>query len=136
MPALALLLLRAAAIGGLIALGEVIHGAWRVRFLNRRLGDRRARQVGVLTGSLLFFGIAWLTLPWVAPRSIGECLGTGAVWVTLLLALDVYFGRWVFHFPWDRILAEFNPRRGGLLGFGLLALGLTPWIVAKLQGRL
>jgi hypothetical protein len=35
----------------LIAVAEVIHGILRVRFLNRRVGDQRARQIGVFSGS-------------------------------------------------------------------------------------
>jgi hypothetical protein len=46
----------------LIAVAEVLHGILRVRFLNRKVGDHRARQIGVFTGSAIFLVIAWLTI--------------------------------------------------------------------------
>jgi hypothetical protein len=32
------------------------------------------------------------------------------------LAFDIAFGRLYFRFPWHRIAADFDPRKGGLLG--------------------
>ena len=45
------MILRAFIVWLVIAAAEVFQGSLRVRFLNRRLGDRRARQIGVLSGS-------------------------------------------------------------------------------------
>ncbi len=41
-----------------IAFAEMVQGILRVRLLNRRVGDHRARQIGVATGSLLILAIA------------------------------------------------------------------------------
>ena len=49
---------RAVIIWLFIALAETLQGLLRVRFLNRRIGDRHARQVGVLTGAMLSLGMA------------------------------------------------------------------------------
>jgi hypothetical protein len=50
--------LRAVTIWLRIGLAEVLNGIVRVRFLSRRLGDRRARQVGILSGSALILVVA------------------------------------------------------------------------------
>jgi hypothetical protein len=118
----------------LIAMVETLHGIVRVRFLNRRLGDRRARQVGVFTGSLLILALAWLTSPWVGAGTGAECLAVGSLWLALMLAFDLGLGRFYFGFPWKRLAADFNPRQGGFLGFGMLVLLLSPWIAARLRG--
>lgn len=117
-----------------IAAAETLHGIARVRLLNRRLGDRRARQVGVFTGSAIILGIGWLTVPWIAPASNGDCLAIGALWLVLMLAFDIGLGRLAFRASWSRIAADFNPAKGSLLAFGMLFLFATPWLVATLRG--
>ena len=60
-----LLILKSLVVWLCIAAAETLHGILRIRFLNRRLGDHRARQVGVFTGSLLVLLITWLLVPWL-----------------------------------------------------------------------
>lgn len=117
----------------LIAAGEVAQGILRVRFLNRRAGDHRARQIGVFTGSAIILVIAWLTVPWVGPVTTGQQLGVGFLWLALMLAFEVGFGRWVFRASWERIAADFDLRRGNLLAIGMLVLFLAPLLVAHLR---
>ena len=126
--------LRALLVFVLIAGVETLHGILRVRFLNRPLGDRRARQVGVATGSALILTLAWLTVPWIAPRRSGDALAIGAAWTALMLAFEIGVGRWAFRAPWSRIAADFDVRRGGLLGFGMLVLAAAPWLTGVARG--
>ncbi len=128
------MLLRALAIWLVIAAAEVAQGWLRVRLLNRRVGDRRARQIGVGTGSLLILLIAWLALPWIGPRTPSEAWLVGAVWAGLMVALDVGFGRWVFRASWARIAEEFDLSRGRSLVLGLLVVLAAPRIVALGRG--
>lgn len=128
------LILKSVAVGLLIAAAETIQGILRVRYLNRPLGDRRARQVGVGIASVIILVVAWATVPWLGVRTILDALVTGGIWLTLMLSYDLGLGRWVFHFAWPRLWAEFDLRKGGLLGVGMLVLLLAPLLVAKLQG--
>lgn len=125
---------RALAIGLLIAAIEVLQGILRVRLLNRPLGDRRARQVGVIVGSGVILCVAWLTGPWIGAGTGVELLAVGAIWLAIMLALDLAFGRWVFKFSWSRIARDFDVRRGGLLGIGMLVVLFAPLITAELLG--
>ena len=79
-----------------IASAEVGHGILRVRFLNRRFADRRARQIGVFTGSALILAIAWPAAPWLGASNTGQALAVGILWLVLMLALEVAFARLVF----------------------------------------
>lgn len=117
-----------------IAAVETLHGILRVRLLNRRLGDRRARQVGVVSGSLLVLAVAALAAPWLALPDAAAALAVGAVWVVLMLAYEVGLGRLVFRLPWARIGADFDPRRGGFLVLGFVVLGLAPWLTGRIRG--
>ncbi len=127
------LLLRAALVWLLIAIAEVLQGMARIKFLNRRVGDHRARQVGVGTGCALIFAIAWFSHPWIGTTSSSHQLAVGLLWLALMLTFDVGFGRLVFRVSWTRIAADFDPRRGGLLGFGMLFLDVPPLLVAHLR---
>lgn len=117
-----------------IALAEIVQGVVRVRVLNRRLGDRRARKVGVFAGSCMILGVGWFSVPWIGPASAGDSLLVGGVWLVLMVAFDVAVGRFTFRLPWHRIAADFDVRRGNLLALGMLVLFLTPLLVGWLRG--
>jgi hypothetical protein len=128
------MLIRALIVCVLIAAAETVHGILRVRLLNRRVGDHRARQIGVGTASLIILAIAWLTVPWMAPASAGDALTIGGLWLGAMLAFEISLGRFVFHASWDRIFSDFDFRRGGLLGFGMLVLFFAPLLMARFHG--
>lgn len=124
------MLLKALIVFLLIAGTETLHGIWRIKFLNRRVGDRRARQLGLISGSLLIFAITWLLIPWIAPASTSDCLLIGGGWVLLMTLFEFGIGRFVFNMKWPRILRDYNLREGGYMGIAMLFLMLCPLLVA------
>jgi hypothetical protein len=88
----------------------------------------------VFTGSAIILVITWIAIPWMGAGNVAEFLGIGLFWLFLMLAFDIGFGRWIFRASWDRILAEFDVRRGGWLGFGMLVVFLAPLLMARLRG--
>ncbi|HRG54473.1 MAG TPA: hypothetical protein PLG56_00400 [Lacunisphaera sp.] len=128
------MLLRALGLWLVLAVAETVHGILRVRFLNRKVGDRRARQIGVVSGSLLILALVWPTITWIEVRTSGDCLVVGLLWSILMLTFDFALGRYCFGFSWARLTADLNLRQGGFLGFGLGLLFLAPLIVASLRG--
>ena len=127
---------RGLALWCLIMLVETLNGIARVRFLVPRVGDLRSRQLGVVTGSLLIFVITLALIPWVGGSRVVPLLVLGLIWVALTVLFEVVLGRFVFHMPWKRIRADFDPRAGGWMRFGLLAMALSPWIAAILRDLL
>ncbi|MFP4144880.1 MAG: hypothetical protein ACLFV3_07015 [Phycisphaeraceae bacterium] len=117
-----------------IMVAEVIHGVLRGLLLEPRVGEAWANRVGIVTGSGIVFAVAWFGVPWTGAQGTGELLLAGAVWVALTLAFEVVFGRWVLGYPWSRIAADYDFRRGGLMPLGLLVMLLSPLIVAALRG--
>lgn len=117
----------------LIAIAETANGILRVRLLSRRLGNRRARRVSLISGCLIILFITLVTLPWIAPTSVSDALLIGVLWVTLMLAYDIGIGRWAFHMTWRKIFADFDLRRGNFLAIGMLWLLLVPVVVFLLQ---
>lgn len=127
------MLVRAVIVWMVIAMAEVIHGILRVRLLNRRVGDHRARQIAVGTGSILILFISWFALPLIAPHSRSDALAIGTLWLVAMLTFEITLGRFIFHAPWAKITADFDLRRGGLLGFGMLILFFAPLLLSRLH---
>ena len=126
--------LRALALWCVIMLVETLHGIARARLLAPRVGDRRSRQIGVLTGSLLILGITVTLIPRVGATRVSELLLLGVIWALLTMGFEIVLGRLVFRMSWRRIGADFDLREGGWMLFGLLAMVLAPWIGAKIRG--
>ncbi len=128
------MIFRATLVWLVIAVAETVHGIIRVRLLNRHLGDKRARRVSVLSGSLIIFLIALGTVRWIGVDSSRDCLVIGGLWLVLMLAFDFGLGRFYFGFSWKRLLADLDPRQGGLLGFGMTFLFFAPLLAAGVHG--
>jgi hypothetical protein len=118
-----------------IIVAESVHGTLRTLYLAPAIGDFPARRVGVFIGTALVFVIALAFTRWIGARSRGQLLEIGALWVALTVAFEVGLGRAVLHFDWARILADYDLSRGGLMGFGLLAMFLIPLLAARIRSR-
>jgi hypothetical protein len=114
---------------------ESIHGVMRRLFLEPQFGDLRARQVSVFTGAVLITLVFSFTLRWLGPQPAKRWWEFGLLWLALMLAFEIGLGR-VTGMAWDRIVSDFDPRRGGLLGFGMLVILVAPRIVAQRRGLL
>jgi len=109
-------------------LAETAHGVVREVFIAPAIGGLRARQVGVFAGSLLIFIIAWYMARWLNAATRREQLLAGAFWVGLTLVFEFALGRATGE-TWSRILADFDPSRGGLMLLGLAFMFCTPMLV-------
>jgi hypothetical protein len=112
---------------------EIVNGTLRVAFLVPRIGDLRARQFGVFTGSALILFVAWMFTPWLAARTVRRQLAVGLLWLALTLAFELLAGHYLFARPWRDLGADFDPRQGGLLAFGMGILALSPAIAARFR---
>jgi hypothetical protein len=126
-------MLRGVAVWCGIIIVEVLHGIARTLFLAPTLGDFRARQVAVFTGSFLILMLATSFIRWIRPAHAGEAVSVGVVWLVLTLAFEIAFGRYVMHAPWSRIASDYDLLRGGLLPIGLLVLTAAPVMAGKLR---
>jgi hypothetical protein len=119
----------------LILMGaEFVHGALRTLFLAPLVGDFRARQIGVFTGSVIILVIACLSIRWMQGGTTAGLGAVGVVWVLLTVGFEVGLGHFGFGYSWERLLSDFNLPRGGLLPIGLVVLALSPVIAARVRG--
>ena len=125
---------RAIAIWLLLMAAEVVHGIARTLWLTPIVGDFRARQIAVFSGSLLIVTITTITVRWLHAPGARALWAIGLLWVTLTLAFEIGLGRFVFGFSWNRLASDYNLRAGGLLPIGLLVMAMAPWLAARLRG--
>jgi hypothetical protein len=127
------LFLRAFLIWILIAVLEVFHGIVRAKIIAPKIGDLRSRQLGVFTGSLIFFAVTLVCFDWIGIASIDQSLAVGALWLFFMLVFEFSVGHFVFHFSWKWLLNDFNLFKGRLLAIGMLFLTLSPYLVGKIR---
>ena len=128
-----LMLARAVGIWLTLIVVESIHGVMRRLFLEPQLGDLRARQVSVFTGAVLIVFVFWFALKWLGAQTARRWWIFGLLWLALTLAFEIGLGR-ATGMSWDRIGADFDPRRGGLLAFGMLVILVGPRLLAQRRG--
>lgn len=133
MPAALATFLRAIAIWLLIMAAESAQGVMR-RLLLSDQTEHALRQLSVGLGAVAIFIVTWLCMPWMRVRSTGAARTIGLVWVALTVCFEIGLGR-LTGAGWDRIFADYDLLRGGLMPLGLLAMALTPWAVLRLQAR-
>ena len=125
---------RAFAVWIAIIAAETAHGIARVLLLQPLAGDFRARQIAVFTGAIIILAITWLSSPWLGAASTSRQLRVGCFWVILTILFEIGLGRVVLDLPWERILSDYDPSRGGLLAFGLIVLLVSPVVAARARG--
>jgi len=112
---------------------EIIHGILRAILLVPLVGEFRSNQIGVFTGSAIILVVTYFTIRWIGAQRTSELLSVGLLWVTLTVAFEVLFGRFVMGLPWERIGADYSVLRGGLMPLGLLAMFFSPLMAAALK---
>lgn len=122
--------LRAVAAWLALIAAETLHGIARTLFLQPAVGDQRARQIAVFSGCVVIFAVAAATIRWIAPRGGKALLVVGALWVLLTICFEIGLGR-ALGYSWDRLIEDYDPRRGGLLGLGMFFLLWAPYLAAR-----
>ena len=128
-------LLRALVVWLVIILVETVHGISRTLLFVPMIGDFPARQISVLTGSLLIFGVTLLFIKWIAARTRLQLLIVGTIWVLLTILFEITLGRLVLNLSWDRITEDYDISRGGFLGFGLLFMAVCPLLATRFRRK-
>jgi hypothetical protein len=126
---------RVLAVFCLIVVAETIHGILRRLYLEPVVGAMQASHIGLLIALALIFAICLATSRWLGPRSTLGWMQIGFVLVVLMLAFEFGLGR-AMGYSWDRILADYDPSRGGLMLLGMIGLLYAPRFAARLRGTL
>lgn len=100
---------RALAVWLLVIVAETMHGIARTLWLAPRLGDFRARQVAVFSGSAIILAIAAIFIRWIDPPSRRAALAIGGLWLVLTVVFEITLGR-ATGASWARIIEDYDLR--------------------------
>jgi hypothetical protein len=127
--------LRAFLVWLIIIATETCHGILRNLYLAPRIGDFRARQIGVFIATLLIFIISIVFIKFIKASGKKQLLFIGIAWVILSLIFELSLGR-LLHLSRERILSDYNLLKGGLMPIGLILNAFSPLAAAKIRGLL
>ncbi len=125
---------RAGAVWFGIMLLAILNGAARDIVLVPRLGDLVARAVSCVTLAAVILLVAWTSLRWINPSSIGDAWAIGVMWLAMTLAFEFLAGHYLFRTPWSTLLADYNLLAGRLWILVLAATLVAP-VVAYCVGH-
>ncbi len=125
---------RALAVWFVLIVAESIHGTLRELLLKPYVGDLRARQFCLFTGMLIILGVAYAFIRWIRADTTRALLLVGLMWVVLTLAFEFSVGLLALGYSWERMIEDYDIRRGGYLSLGMIVLWLSPLIAARLRG--
>jgi hypothetical protein len=129
------LTIRAFTVWCVLMLTESANGILRAILLVPQVGDFRARQIGVFTGSLLILAIAYLFVDWIQARSARRLVLVGLFWLVLTLLFEIGLGRFVAGRSWPDVVSDFDLAHGGLLPIGLAVLTFSPLLASRFRNR-
>ncbi len=124
---------RTVAVWLLLIVAEIAHGILRAILLVPMVGEFRSNQIGVFTGSVIIVVFAYFTIIWIGARRDSSLFLVGFIWLALTVAFEILFGRFVMGLSWERLSADYNVIKGGLMPLGLLVLLFSPMIASKLR---
>jgi hypothetical protein len=118
---------------GLLVLA-VLNGGFREGVLVPRLGRGFGQAVSTLMLSALIVAAGWISMPWIAPRTLQDAWTVGIVWVTLTLAFEFLAGHFLFGKPWVELLADYNLLAGRIWIMVLIVTLMTPILAFMKRG--
>ena len=115
-----------------IAVVESVNGTLRRLLLEPMVGDWRARQISVFTGSVLICVVTFIFVRWIKASNALDLVLVGLMWVVLTVLFEICLGRLARGLSWERIMSDYDLPHGGLMVFGLLVMMTAPLIAGKL----
>jgi hypothetical protein len=131
-PILASVYARAFVVWLFLLVAMFVHGAVRAVVLEPRMGNWRARQLSVFSGSLLIFAITFAFSRWMGTGQTDLLLRIGVLWVLLTVMLEIGLGLGLGK-SLGEVLADFDVLKGGLFPILLVVEFLSPLVAAKLR---
>ena len=114
----------------------IINGTVRVKCIIPYTGLTTGLAISTLLLCTLILMATWSSIAWMGPRTNGEAIRIGLLWLCMTLGFEFSAGHFVFKKPWPELLADYNIAKGRIWILVLIATTLAPWITAKLRGLL
>jgi hypothetical protein len=128
-------ILRALTVLLIIMFTESVHGTLRQLFLMPLVGDFTARRISFFIAVLLIFLITYFFIRWINAPTVKSLFGIGLMWMILMTLFEFGLGILVMNVTWERMLVDYDLRRGGLMIFGLVFMFFSPYLAAKMRDK-
>jgi hypothetical protein len=128
------LLLKSAAIWISFIPIAIINGLLREKYLVPFFSMSLALPLSGISCALLFFILAYFSLPWLNPLTLYQSLLIGLFWLVMTVLFEFLFGRIVAHKPWEELMQAYNLSSGNLWILVLIVIAAAPALVSKLRG--
>lgn len=112
----------------------ILNGLLREKGLVPLLGRRIALPISGITCALLFFLLAWLSIPWLGPLKPAHHRTIGLAWLVMTVLFEFLFGRLVAHKSYQELLQGYDISSGNLWLLVLVVIAVSPYLAAKLRG--
>lgn len=114
----------------------ILNGTVRVKWIIPSTGLTSGLAISTLMLCTLILVATWVSVAWMGPRTNGEAIRIGLLWLSMTLGFEFGIGHFVFKKPWPELLADYNIAKGRIWILVLVATATAPWITAKLRGLL
>ena len=125
--------LKALALWAAILALAMFNGILREKALIPAMGSFGAFIASGTILSACIFIVAYFAVPWYGEMSSLQWLLVGVFWLLLTLAFEFGFGRFAQHKPWPELLEAYTFKGGNIWPLVLIAILISPWLMAKLR---
>ncbi len=102
------------------------NGALRELLLSPRIGSKFGHVMSTISLCAAIVLIAWISMPWIGPRTAVETWKIGGVWLALTLAFEFLAGHFLCGNSWAKLLADYNVAKGRIWIFVPIITLLAP----------
>jgi hypothetical protein len=114
----------------------ILNGIFRESVIRRKVGELRAHQLSVVTGSTGFVALVHALWRGEAGRiDDRDLFRMGAAWVIATILFEFGFGHYLRGLSWEVLLHDYNIRAGRLWVVMLLVLLFSPLIAKRMSKR-
>ncbi len=111
----------------------IANGMFRDTVLVRMFGQKRARTFSGLSLSAVILAWTILTIPWIPLPGLMHYAGVGFLWLTLTVAFEFLFGRFVARKSWQELLRAYRFENGDIWPLVLMTVAVSPVAAALLR---
>jgi hypothetical protein len=126
---------RALGVWFLLAAGMLLLGGFRGALTsNKDMDPKFVAQVADCAGAIIVLVATFYLVDKLETEKTRDLLLVGGVWVVLITAVDILFGRYVLHHEWAAIFQDYDLLDGRLWLLVLTAFFVGPFLTTRLHG--
>lgn len=110
----------------------IANGLLRESWYGRHLSELAAHQVSTLTAVILLGVYIYSVVGIWRPASAARAIAIGVLWLSMTIAFEFIFGRYLAGHSWDRLLHDYNVLAGRLWPLVLVWVGVSPYLFYRI----